>query len=63
MSKDDDNADVWENYESGPFCRHWGDPTDCDETCTTCGHGCTAHAIGLSTACDVENCVCEAWLE
>lgn len=21
----------WENYDTGPFCRHWGTPGDCDE--------------------------------
>ena len=25
----DDQCD----YESGPFCRHWGDPSDCDVEC------------------------------
>lgn len=29
MSDTDDYGD----YESGPFCRHWGTPGDCDE-CT-----------------------------
>ena len=29
--------------ESGPFCRHWGDPADCDEKCATCGHECCEH--------------------
>lgn len=26
-----DDDDRWEDYESGPFCPHWGDPYDCDE--------------------------------
>lgn len=26
----DDETD-WSNYESGPFCPHWGTPGDCDE--------------------------------
>lgn len=30
----------WENYESGPYCKHWGDPLDCDDCkkMCKCGH-------------------------
>lgn len=33
--------DEWE-FGSGPFCRHWGDPVDCEEVCV-CGHECRWH--------------------
>jgi hypothetical protein len=23
--------DEWANYDSGPFCEHWGTPGDCSE--------------------------------
>jgi hypothetical protein len=49
----DDND--WSEYESGPFCFHWSDPSDCDELCR-CGHKCCKH---LSGGCNVEGCVCE----
>ncbi len=32
MSEDD-----WEDYETGPFCRHWLHPSDCDAHCPKCG--------------------------
>lgn len=28
--------------DSGPFCIHWADPSDCDELCQ-CGHKCFQH--------------------
>lgn len=34
----------WSGYESGPFCRHWGDPMDCDLDCA-CGHRCAQHEL------------------
>ena len=40
MSEDDsEEPDV----DSGPFCRHWGDPSDCAWLCT-CGDRCDAHS-------------------
>jgi len=39
----DTDADDWQDYESGPFCRHFGDPTDCDEKCARCGKTCASH--------------------
>lgn len=35
-----DGSDSWEDYESGPFCAHWGTPGDCERTCGECGHRC-----------------------
>ena len=55
----------WENFDSGPFCRHWGDPSDCDELCATCGHRCTDHSYGNGEPfeCMVDDCKCEEWVE
>jgi hypothetical protein len=54
----------WSDYESGPFCRHWGDPSDCPIVCLGCGHRCSHHGAedGLSGCNDYE-CDCEAWSE
>lgn len=55
-------TDEWEDYESGPFCRHWSDPADCEEVCV-CGHGCIEHAWDGDTLCDVQDCDCLEWRE
>lgn len=52
----------WENYESGPFCRHWGDPSDCDIKCSRCGHRCTQHGAEDGDYACLE-CDCEGWVE
>jgi hypothetical protein len=49
----------WSDYESGPFCRHYSDPWDCDTPCGTCGHRCCKH----SDECEEEGCGCEEWTE
>jgi len=52
----------WTDYESGPFCRHWGDPGDCDIRCADCGDRCGQHdAAEGSTECN--ECDCSAWKE
>lgn len=63
MSVEDDTDEVgneWESYSSGPFCRHWGDPGDCDTACTTCDHACHNHIWDM---CDVEDCKCEEFTD
>ena len=55
--------DEIEDYDSGPFCRHWRDPADCDLACARCGHGCTRHFTGGDTGCDENGCACAAWTE
>jgi hypothetical protein len=55
--------DDWSDYESGPFCRHWSDPSYCAHECARCGHECNAHNGYLDDRCDVRGCDCEAWLE
>lgn len=52
----------WDDYETGPFCRHWGDPSDCDEVCKTCGHGCTRHGANDGDW-SCFDCDCEKWME
>lgn len=47
-------SDEWEDHDSGPFCSHWADPSDCDELCK-CGHKCCEHSYG---SCNVEGCPC-----
>ena len=49
----DDNVD-----DSGPFCRHWSHPADCDEPCATCGHLCCQHTESGCAAADESACVC-----
>lgn len=46
--------------DTGPFCRHWSDPSDCDEICVNCGHGCTQHDIESG---ECMECDCTEWLE
>jgi hypothetical protein len=50
-------------YDSGPFCRHWGDPSDCEEICTTCGHICTRHAWYAPSECNEEGCSCVEYVD
>jgi hypothetical protein len=57
-----------QEIESGPFCRHFADPVDCDELCgnPACRHKCCEHEpqCGNDTGqCDVDNCTCTAWVD
>lgn len=56
-----EEADPFENYETGPFCRHFSDPADCDIKCASCGHRCTQHDFESPGPCD--ECECKAWAE
>lgn len=50
-----------EEYESGPFCIHWGDPGDCDSACLRkgCGHRCSNHGtFDDPDSCQEEGCSC-----
>lgn len=60
MSKDEEEDD---GYESGPFCRHWSDPNDCDEKCKRCGHSCCQHGYSSDESCNEDGCTCEGWVE
>jgi hypothetical protein len=51
-----------ETYDTGPFCRHWSDPVDCDIECGVCGHRCYKHDIE-EDVCFVPDCTCPAWEE
>ena len=52
-----------EEWQSGPFCRHWSDPADCETCRAGCAHcGCdgSAHWYGAPYLC--ENCAdCPGW--
>ncbi len=54
-----------EAYGSGPFCRHFADPFDCDYKCARCGHICSQHSYGYGEPfdCLVDGCKCGNWLE
>ncbi len=44
-------------WDSGPYCRHWGDPCDCEDLCV-CGHQCHEHSYH-GDECEVDGCKCE----
>ena len=45
-------------YDSGPYCRHWADPDGCEERCRNCGHLCGEHSY---VDCSVDDCECCAF--
>lgn len=47
------------DFGSGPFCRHWSELGDCDETCSECGHSCNEHYSNNS--CFSDGCTCTGW--
>ena len=51
----------WSEYESGPFCRHWSEASDCDKKCAACGCPCIRHGVGNDKRCD--ECDCKEWTE
>ncbi len=59
-----ENEDPWENYETEPFCRHFGDPHDCEEKCARCGHKCSEHGAGVEDdqQCSHQGCYCAGWV-
>lgn len=50
-----------QEYDSGPFCRHWSD-CDCDIECATCGHRCPQHDFSEDES-DCYECDCKEWKE
>lgn len=60
---DEDKETDWSDYDSGPFCRHWSDPADCDERCARCNHRCGRHAFGDGDSECMECEECLAWVE
>lgn len=46
-------------YDSGPFCRHWSDPSDCEELCV-CGHKCCEHYWAGN---ECRECLCEHYTD
>lgn len=53
----DDDEDSWSEYESGPFCVHWGDASDCTHPCV-CGHSCHVH---WDLGCNMYDCGCKGF--
>ena len=59
----ENEGDIPEYPDSGPFCRHWSQIGECDEACETCGHSCYAHSWhSKADHCDEEGCACEKWM-
>lgn len=61
--EDDSEAEDSGEWNTGPFCRHWGDPADCDILCT-CKHPCKIHDLDDdSSECNEEGCGCKKFEE
>ena len=54
-------SEDWDSYETGPFCRHWCVPSDCDVICARCGHKCTEHDVDTPSECIVDGCECKSF--
>ena len=58
----DDDESGWDGeYNSGPFCRHWSDPSDCEEVCL-CDHRCGRHESDADDGACLD-CDCSQWRE
>lgn len=55
----DDAEDDNPEWDSGPYCKHWNSPEDCNEPCK-CGHPCREHGLGW---CSEDGCVCEEFVD
>lgn len=56
--------DEFEDIDTGPYCRHFRDPADCDEKCLRCNHECHEHEQnGLDDKCNHDGCECPDWKE
>ncbi len=50
------------DWDTGPFCRHWSDPSDCDIECANCSDPCPKHgAEDGDYSCS--ECDCKEWVE
>lgn len=62
MSDDGSTPDAeLPDVDSGPFCRHYHSPIDCQEICDRCCHRCPRHYEDLG--CDALYCDCPGWVE
>ena len=52
-------------YDSGPYCRHYADPSGCDQICDRpgCGHRCAEHDYFNPGDCLIPGCLCQAFVE
>ncbi len=56
----EDDVDTEKDFDTGPFCRHFHDPSDCEKRCT-CGCACKRHGYGDDSEC--MDCGCMKWEE
>jgi hypothetical protein len=56
MSEEEESDEDYVDRDSGPYCQHWAEVGDCEETCATCGHSCAAHWDG--DECQRDGCTC-----
>lgn len=58
MSEEESFGDP--GFESGPFCRHWSDPVDCEECreLCSCGHEARDHGESDGDPCGERACPC-----
>ena len=63
MPDEDDSGMDFGEYESGPFCQHFSDPSSCDEKCANCGHSCQAHGSVAGELCNEDGCECQGFVD
>lgn len=63
MAEDIDEEEEEPGYESGPFCKHYGQVGECEEVCALCGHQCRNHDPSEPYDCDVDGCTCEGFVD
>jgi hypothetical protein len=55
MEDKDQSEGLADDMDSGPFCKHWSDPSSCSMVCK-CSHKCHKHA---GTVCNETGCGCQ----
>jgi hypothetical protein len=61
---DEDEVDSFDDYNTGPFCQHYGTPGECDDVCERCKHICGKHDNDSDDhECDVEDCSCPSFID
>ncbi len=59
---DERDDKYWEEYESGPYCKHWMESWECEEICKTCGHQCGRHDA-FDSECYEDDCGCKEFID
>jgi hypothetical protein len=52
-----------EEYDSGPFCRHFSDPADCTLNCKECDHRCVDHPFDGGECLYSDECGCSHYVD